>query len=83
MGVCLDACMRCSHPMTYMYHKHDYLYKQTDGVIEAIDCCFIRCFAQGSGSTRDRLSTHRSGPICIPEFVAIADLICDIIKIAV
>ena len=33
MGVCLDVCIRCSHPMTYMYHRHDYLYKQIDSVI--------------------------------------------------
>ena len=37
MGVCLDVCNRCSHPMTYMYHDHDYLYKQTDGVIDSIN----------------------------------------------
>ena len=37
MGVCLDVCIRRSHPITYVYRDHDYLYKEIDGVIDSID----------------------------------------------
>ena len=68
MGVCLDACTRCSHPMTYMHHDHDYLYKQTDGVIDTIEL-FLRytsCFAQNKQQVKSAstLPTHQSGQIC-------------------
>ena len=58
MCVSLDICIRCSHSMTYMYHDHDYLYKQTDSVIDTIDLFlwfthYMFCSGQqfNSGST--------------------------------
>ena len=67
MGVCLDACTSCSHPMTYMYHDHDYLFKQTDGVIDTIEL-FLRyttCFALNKQvKSASTLPTHQSGQIC-------------------
>ena len=86
MGGCLDVCICCPHPMTCMYHNHDYLYKQTDGAIDTIDL-FLRfntCFAQGNSSTQDQLSTHQSGPICDSKvYDVIPILICYVILIVV